>query len=392
MASPPLSCGRPRSGIGALVGFLALFNGWALASGPSPFLLKDPRGNVIDEEAMLAEPEPVLDTVPLAAERSLVPELLGGKRRGLFARLFGLPRATAFDTLETKYPVVLLHGANTGKVTKIGPITLRYFASTEAHLRRLNLRLLVPEVDPFGSIEKRALQAKEQILAAIPEGKFNLVCHSMGGLDARWLATHGGLGDRIASIATVATPHHGSWYADFADHWVFDRQGLRKLGSLFGIEFDQIKDLRVKHMEGEFNPKTPDHPGVKYYSYGTWCPALKSPPFYWGMNFIMGIAERRALKKGMAMPIGLRGAAGSVEVPREAAAAAAAAADAAPRGWIVPKWVGKNDGVVSLSSAVWGEYVGTIKAHHWGPMGWVTSFREEKLWEEVVRRLAADGF
>ena len=59
---------------------------------------------------------------------------------------------------------------------------------------------------------------------------------------------------------------------------------------------------------------------------------------------------------------------------------------------MIPKWAGRNDGVVSLSSSVWGTYKGTLKTHHWGPMGWLTRFPEEKFWEEVVRRVAQDGF
>lgn len=321
---------------------------------------------------------------------------------GLFGGLFSKrkKKVSLRPDLETKYPVVLCHGANTPKLTKLGPIKIPYFTGTEKHLRRLNLRLLVPSVDPFGSIADRAAQLEAQIREAIPEGKFNLVGHSMGGLDARYLATHSSLKDRIASITTVSTPHHGSWYADFAEKWLLEKQGLRKVIELLGLHMDQIPDLMVRHMEGEFNPSTPDNPDVKYFSYGTYSNPFASPPFYWGMNFIMRIKEQRAHARarrrtaayGKTMPIGMRSKSGEVVVSKDAHRMMAAAGLGQHHDWIVPKWAGKNDGVVSLSSAVWGQYMGTIKAHHWGPMGWITRMKNHLLWEDIIRRLAAQGF
>jgi triacylglycerol lipase len=332
------------------------------------------------------------------AMASLVPfaPSQGEKRRGLFSRFFGMggPQPTP-PPLLTKYPIVLVHGANNPKVTKLGKLELHYFARTEAHLRSLNLRLLVPEVNPFGSIEERAMELKAQIEAAIPEGKFNILGHSMGGLDARYLASRDPIGERIASITTVSTPHYGSWYADFAKKWVFERQGLNKLGGL------------VEHMAGEFNAATPDNPNVSYFSYGTATSPWRSPLFYWGMNLISRISEQRAARRRAGpgapgssrwaslpeeVPAGVRSRHGAVRFAPSARVAMAEVSSKTPADWVIPKWAGRNDGVVSLSSSVWGTYKGTVKTHHWGPMGWVSFFPEQKFWEEVVRRLAADGF
>ncbi len=384
-------------------------------AGPELFRIFASGGKEIDPTGPDGILEPGLLSPPVDPEEldrpPLKMELLAGpfapleaagvqRRRGLFARLFGLddPR---LPSLETRYPVVLAHGANTPKSIHLGPLHLRYFSRTEPHLRRLGLRLLVPSVDPFGSIEDRGKQLKEQVLAAIPEGKFNLVCHSMGGLDARWLATHGGLGDRIASITTVATPHHGAWYADFADEWIFEKQGLRKLLGLVGLHPNQLPDLAVRHVEGTFNPKTPNHPGTAYFSYGTWCNPFMSPPFYWGMNLITRISELRARSRphgqrpayGERTPIGLDGPRGQrIRLSEPAVAALERASDRGSHGWIDPEWAGRNDGVVSVSSSVWGQYLGTVRTHHWGPMGWLTGFKEERFWEEIVRRLSTQGF
>ena len=45
-------------------------------------------------------------------------------------------------------------------------------------------------------------------------GKFNIIAHSQGGLDARYLATVLGESHRIASITTISTPHHGTVVSD----------------------------------------------------------------------------------------------------------------------------------------------------------------------------------
>jgi pimeloyl-ACP methyl ester carboxylesterase len=291
--------------------------------------------------------------------------------------------------------VVLVHGANNPAVLRLGRKKIYYFGRTEAYLRKLGLRLLVPVVNPFGSIEERALDLERQILEAIPEGKFNIVAHSMGGLDARYLASRRPIGARITSITTVATPHHGAWYADFAEKWVFRRQGLNKLANLFGMRMDQMPALRVRHVEGEFNAQTPDNPNVAYYSYGTATSMWKSPPFFWGMNFITKIMEKRAVRQigvGAPMPVGVRSGKAEVRISQGTADTVVETASMPPATWVVKKWAGRNDGVVSLSSSVWGTYLGTIKSHHWGPMGLLTRMKEHKFWEQVIRKMIELGF
>ncbi len=69
-----------------------------------------------------------------------------------------------------------------------------------------------------GSLEGRAAHLRrvvEQILAARgPEAKANIIAHSMGGLEARYMIVHLGMADRVASLVTIGTPHLGSSFAD----------------------------------------------------------------------------------------------------------------------------------------------------------------------------------
>ena len=62
----------------------------------------------------------------------------------------------------------------------------------------------------------RANQLAEQIEAAFPSGRIDIIAHSMGGLDARYLLSNNprGVGARIATLSTIATQHRGSPVAD----------------------------------------------------------------------------------------------------------------------------------------------------------------------------------
>jgi triacylglycerol lipase len=64
----------------------------------------------------------------------------------------------------------------------------------------------------WGTIEQNAAQLKEQveqILAATGSERINIIAHSKGGLDARYLAASLGCASSIASITTLSTPHAG---------------------------------------------------------------------------------------------------------------------------------------------------------------------------------------
>ena len=43
---------------------------------------------------------------------------------------------------------------------------------------------------------------------------------------------------------------------------------LYKALEFFGLETEAFAQLTMKYMRDEFNPKTPDVPGIRYYSYG----------------------------------------------------------------------------------------------------------------------------
>ncbi|EOD50076.1 putative triacylglycerol lipase protein [Neofusicoccum parvum UCRNP2] len=74
----------------------------------------------------------------------------------------------------------------------------------------------------------------------------------------------------VKSLTTIASPHRGSAFADF----LMDQIGPNNLPKayktleFFGLETGAFSQLTRNYMQNEFNPKTPDLEGVKYYSYG----------------------------------------------------------------------------------------------------------------------------
>lgn len=96
---------------------------------------------------------------------------------------------------------------------------------------------------------------------------------AQGGLDCRYLTSN--LHDhtfRILSVTTISTPHRGS---SFADHFL-DTVGPERFPSFLSL-IDMLPNgggdgsafacLTPPAMR-EFNERTPDVPGVKYFSWG----------------------------------------------------------------------------------------------------------------------------
>ncbi|HEY0195343.1 MAG TPA: triacylglycerol lipase [Kofleriaceae bacterium] len=125
-----------------------------------------------------------------------------------------MPTAAKADTYaKTKYPIVLAHGLS-GFRQLFGVVD--YFYGIPSDLQSSGAKVFVTQVSSFASSEQRGeqlLQQIEYIAASTGAGKVNLIGHSQGGLDARYVMAV--RPDLIASLTTVATPHLGADLADF---------------------------------------------------------------------------------------------------------------------------------------------------------------------------------
>ena len=114
---------------------------------------------------------------------------------------------------KTKYPIVLAHGM-AGFDSLFG--VYEYWYGIPSALRDGGARVYVTKVSQFNSTEARGeqlLAQVRQILAITGARKVNLVGHSHGGLDVRYVAAV--RPDLVASVTTVGSPHKGAELADF---------------------------------------------------------------------------------------------------------------------------------------------------------------------------------
>lgn len=290
------------------------------------------------------------------------------------------------------YPIVLLHGMGGFDTMKGLPVT--YFNGVQADLvAHGETQVFVTEVAPYDTSVNRAAALAPQIdaiLAKTGASKVNLIAHSQGGMDARILASPGGLGygDRIASITTIGTPNRGTPVADLLLKLVKGiptqvtqdvTDAVLKLlqMTLYDVQTDpdllgQLREMSTDHMQNVFNKAYPDDPDVAYMSY----------------------AGRTNLETG------LIGCGGSV-YPNDPTHVDTTQAELLPTAIYLEGGVRKpNDGLVPVSSARWGTFMRCIPADHGDEIGQpnengagaISGFDHLVFYEQVVKRLRGLGF
>ena len=121
--------------------------------------------------------------------------------------------ASADDYCRTRHPIVLAHGMS-GFDDIFGVI--EYWHRIPAELRACGARVYVTTVPQFSTTALRGealLEQVEEIVAIAGTGKVNIIGHSHGGLDARYVAS--ARPDLVASVTTVGSPNKGAELADF---------------------------------------------------------------------------------------------------------------------------------------------------------------------------------
>jgi len=120
--------------------------------------------------------------------------------------------AHASGYTETQYPIVLAHGM-AGFDALFG--VFEYFPGIPEALEEDGAWVFVTEVSQFNETDVRGEQLLaqiEEIVAITGAPKVNLIGHSHGGLDSRYVASV--RPDLVASVTTVGSPHQGAELAD----------------------------------------------------------------------------------------------------------------------------------------------------------------------------------
>ena len=111
-----------------------------------------------------------------------------------------------------RYPIVLVHGFMGSRTSPLWS-----FYKLADTLRADGHLVIEADLPPFDAPEARARILASQIDATIAaHGKVNIIAHSQGGLDSRYLISSLHYGDRVASLTTISSPHNGTAIADAA--------------------------------------------------------------------------------------------------------------------------------------------------------------------------------
>lgn len=230
---------------------------------------------------------------------------------------------TADNDPMTPTELASIDPSNINNITTF--LAIDYWIGIKKLLESKGCKVYITKVPSFGSIEQRALTL-HKLFQKIPatsshrKVKLNLIAHSMGGLDCRYLISRIPNNDKknyqVVSLTTISTPHHGSEMADFVveqfetlkQSLISDNTTLNQ--SILPLCFYQ---LSTTYMQNYFNHITPNDPNVAYFSYG----AMFKPAWYNVFGISWQIINERSGGE-------------------------------------------QNDGMVTVKSAHWGQYLGTL--------------------------------
>lgn len=255
-----------------------------------------------------------------------------------------------------KYPVILVHGMVLKNFKLYGA-----FRKIRDVLKDNNVNVYISNIDGIGPIESNASQLKkevEEILTKENVDKVNLIAHSKGGIDSRYMISSLNMEDKIASLTTLSTPHHGS---KLSVKLLSLPKFIKKIIAFFVNTFYKIfkdknpdivcvgKQLTDENME-KFNKENKNSSKVYYQSYSS---SLSS-----NKMFILKVPHY-VMKK----------------IENDS-----------------------TDGIVSINSSVWGEYKGEMPegidhAKMVGAYGTYSSLLQiSKFYLSIIKDLKEKGY
>lgn len=270
----------------------------------------------------------------------------------IIASFLGVQVFAADTSCKTKYPIILAHGMGFMPSTTYP----NSFPGIVAALQARGATVYTPVVEPLGPTREKAEQFKAEFLKikadySDPNIKFNIIGHSHGGIYTRDAITNLGLSSYVASLTTVDSPHRGSFIAqvnvDIAEiaPWLANMIAglIPMVGDPAKLEINNIQ-LSIDYMTKVFNPNCPNKSGVYYQSWSGMY--RRYDIFKTTVDFLIMLVQI------------MTGTSPQPSTPAEYVAALyKLLPDLATETYILGG--GVNDGLVSVSSAKWGTYLGT---------------------------------
>ncbi len=285
------------------------------------------------------------------------------------------------DFQPTRYPVVLVNGIDVSA-------GFRYSDRIVDVMRERGGHEVFLAIDtPYETPQRRAHVLWERVQEIREETgaeKVNLICHSLGGLDCRYLVSPGGLhwevdasadeiAGAVASITTFSTAHAGTPVADAALGLLPDAdrsQSLDALATFFGDWFTEDaleEDVHLREAiaalsssaAAAFNAEVSDAPGVYMQSFAGFSRPFGTPDPDYDQRLLEVCSAPDGPKiwnwngrhDFMALPL-----IPSFDIVGEANRDGASV-------------VQPNDGLCPVASAHWGRFRGCVPADHMEQLG-----------------------
>ncbi|KAG0142608.1 hypothetical protein CROQUDRAFT_81940 [Cronartium quercuum f. sp. fusiforme G11] len=297
-----------------------------------------------------------------------------------------------------RHPIVLCHGLYGFSVrgpTSFPRFQIHYWGRLLKILRnKLGIKVIIGNVPSTGSIKQRALKLNEMLISdhSVKNKDLNILGHSMGGLDARYLLSHIKPKEyNPISLTTICTPHRGSPFMDWCranigvgskevdDH--FPLEEIKTIKSTTQIPFslkepllrpttsdDKLKQILLNILDSpaysnlstdflchRFNPNTPNVPHIKYFS----------------------VAGRTRRKFNLLHPLWLPTIVLDEYISRRSKE-------------INHQDLLGHDGLVTIESAKWGEFLGVIDGtDHWemrGSSGFGLNHHDHQRLDKIIEQ------
>lgn len=198
---------------------------------------------------------------------------------------------------QTRYPILLVHGTGFRDVKGIS-----YWGRIPKALQARGASVFFGGQDSWATVEQNANALKNrvlEILAQTGSEKVNIIAHSKGGLEARYLASSLNMGAKIASITMISTPNRGSKTMDvlarlpkalFHLAGFFVNGWCRLIGDKHPDFFAACFQFTTQWASA-FNAENPDVDGIVYRSYAGAMRSWRSDMFMWWPNAVIGFFE-----------------------------------------------------------------------------------------------------
>jgi len=139
-----------------------------------------------------------------------------------------------------KYPVVLVHGIIAHDRKSI----IDFWGRIPETLNEYGVKVYFGHTDAWGTFESNAEILKhtvDNILLETMSEKVNIISHSKGGLDSRFFIWKYDYGDKVASLTTISTPHHGAEIADLIFlQKIIHTRNIKKILKTFGRMYGDV--------------------------------------------------------------------------------------------------------------------------------------------------------